>query len=482
MANHVVIPTGSNLLFGDVASAASSGHIRGPVTLSCSVYTATGDGTVFACSDAGVGRFQLAIGDMFHTSACTLRGGTVGLDGTYEVSLAVHGITNTLLTVDGHAWMTPCYFSAYVANPSLSQANGNYGAVAAPTLLIKAADNTNASGTGGSVVVQAGDGATDGTVELRDGSGTTRIKVCSDGDVVIGASANAGTEKLRVTGGAFLVDGTTGGVPVSGAGTRMFFAPAKGAFRAGMANGNEWDDANVGIYSVGLGPGVTASGSYAIAMGNSASASGSSSLCIGWGSAATATYSLAFGPGAVAYAYGSCAVGTGSGAHVRGSVAVSALNLAGSGQGISQGVIALVGRRTTGAAPVVLTADGGAPGSTNSLVLQDNRAWTGTVRVAARCYYSMTGSCVGDTAHWIIGFGVERRDGAGTITLLGTVRMDGGSENVPAWASGAGWSCRLEVYVDESLGALTITFTPAYSDEVGQRWDVHAVVEVSEVY
>lgn len=47
---------------------------------------------------------------------------------------------------------------------------------------------------------------------------------------------------------------------LSGAGTRMIWYPRKAAFRAGSINGTQWDDANVGSYSVAFGQNNKASG------------------------------------------------------------------------------------------------------------------------------------------------------------------------------------------------------------------------------
>ncbi|RZK97733.1 MAG: hypothetical protein EOO89_32880, partial [Pedobacter sp.] len=75
----------------------------------------------------------------------------------------------------------------------------------------------------------------------------------------------------------FLVTGSTNGFntyPDLGAGSRMMFYPGKGAFRAGMVTGTGWNNASVGLYSVGMGLNTTASGGYSTALGSSTIASG----------------------------------------------------------------------------------------------------------------------------------------------------------------------------------------------------------------
>ena len=105
-----------------------------------------------------------------------------------------------------------------------------------------------------------------------------------------------GNEALRVeTGGALLATGTASGVtPVTGAGVRMMWIPAKGAFRAGTASGAEWDDANIGNSSIALGSGVTANGASAIAIG-SGEANGQTSGMFGSANHSYETNTYTFG-------------------------------------------------------------------------------------------------------------------------------------------------------------------------------------------
>jgi Chaperone of endosialidase/Head domain of trimeric autotransporter adhesin len=81
----------------------------------------------------------------------------------------------------------------------------------------------------------------------------------------------------------------------TGTGTRMVWNPRKRAFRAGIASGTQWTDANVGEGSVAFGQNTTASGSLSMAFGNSNVASGVSSTAFGNGSNATGSVSTAFG-------------------------------------------------------------------------------------------------------------------------------------------------------------------------------------------
>lgn len=100
-------------------------------------------------------------------------------------------------------------------------------------------------------------------------------------------------------GGALVGVGntSTGVVPVSGFGTRLMWAPAKNAFRAGNVNGVQWDDANVGIGSAAFGANNTASGNNTFAAGNGNTVSGQNSLVVGNNNTVTATHALVSGNG-----------------------------------------------------------------------------------------------------------------------------------------------------------------------------------------
>ena len=102
------------------------------------------------------------------------------------------------------------------------------------------------------------DGTATSPFQMELSAPTNSIYVKSDGKVGIGTNAPAG--QLEVWGGSVLFNSTTGGTPASGAGTRLMWIPAKGAFRAGVVAGAQWDDANIGTNStVGGGLNNTAS-------------------------------------------------------------------------------------------------------------------------------------------------------------------------------------------------------------------------------
>ena len=73
----------------------------------------------------------------------------------------------------------------------------------------------------------------------------------------------------------------TGTIPAEGAGTRMMWYPAKGAFRAGEVN-TQWDDGNIGDYSVAFGEDTQASGTSSTATGFSTTAAAKFSVAMGF--------------------------------------------------------------------------------------------------------------------------------------------------------------------------------------------------------
>jgi hypothetical protein len=106
--------------------------------------------------------------------------------------------------------------------------------------------------------------------------------------------------RLNVDGGALFrgnYDGGTssGGIAEEGAGTRMLWYPQKGAFRAGYINGTQWDDANIGYFTIAAGQNVRASGDGSTAFGVRSTAAGSSTFAVGEDNSATGAASVAMG-------------------------------------------------------------------------------------------------------------------------------------------------------------------------------------------
>jgi uncharacterized coiled-coil protein SlyX len=96
----------------------------------------------------------------------------------------------------------------------------------------------------------------------------------------------------------------TGPVPMTGAGMRMMWYPARGAFRAGNATSTEWDSLNLDDYTFAFGNQVTASGYGSFAMGDQVTVS--STVGVGFGSANRVFGTAGFSVGASNVSGGFC--------------------------------------------------------------------------------------------------------------------------------------------------------------------------------
>lgn len=111
--------------------------------------------------------------------------------------------------------------------------------------------------------------------------------------------------------GGFAVVGVfeTGDIPAEGAGTRLMWYPGKSAFRVGNVNNVQWNDQNIGNYSVAMGRDVRAGGTASLATGFLNSAQGTYSTAMGFSSTASGDRSFALGSFATAQAFNSVVIG-----------------------------------------------------------------------------------------------------------------------------------------------------------------------------
>ncbi len=177
-------------------------------------------------------------------------------------------------------------------------------------------------------------------------NGTTGDVYLSDGsflDLFVGIGTNTPEFRLTLDKGAgtpdggILAIGTFGSgadLDTAGAGTRLIWYPKKAAFRAGYVDGAQWDDANIGHMSVGLGYNASASSGVSVgynttssndaeAIGYNVTASSSLGVAIGYGvSATTGDYSIAIGYNSTATGERAVAIGGGVSATGYSSVAM----------------------------------------------------------------------------------------------------------------------------------------------------------------
>lgn len=110
-------------------------------------------------------------------------------------------------------------------------------------------------------------------------------------------TADAGAVEIQGTDG-IIVSGTYGSgaaIGSPGAGTRMGYNPRTASFRAGRVVGTNWDAANTGAYSIGLGYNTLAKGNYSFSTGSYSEALGNMAIAMGDSALARNQYSIAIG-------------------------------------------------------------------------------------------------------------------------------------------------------------------------------------------
>jgi hypothetical protein len=149
----------------------------------------------------------------------------------------------------------------------------------------------------------------DAAITLATLTGTWHDSVGASGGFVFTPGAPAGGAprpiptatvpaaiRLQADGGVLATGSPdVGAIPASGSGLRMMWFPGRAAFRAGRAEQDRWDDANVGAYSVAFGNGTIASGKASAAFGTSARATGDFSTAFGSSTHASGVVSTAMG-------------------------------------------------------------------------------------------------------------------------------------------------------------------------------------------
>ena len=151
------------------------------------------------------------------------------------------------------------------------------------------------------------------SLDAADGDPVDAVLVDNDGDVGIGTTSPSARLDVR---GTMQVgtDGAGHDVNLYGAdsGSRLFWDASKYAFRAGRAQGSQWDDANVGLYSTAMGRNTMASDLHSTAMGSGTTASGQFSTSMGQGTTASGHWSTAMGDDTEAGGANSTAMGSGT--------------------------------------------------------------------------------------------------------------------------------------------------------------------------
>ena len=258
-------------------------------------------------------------------------GSSVSAGGSGSIALGSNGSTNSFVGCFMFGDNSGANTSTDAANQFMARASGGFkffdDATAFPTVTISGGGNISAEGninagdifanhiSSSSVIIgNAVDFATinnvsgsDGTYELPNFPATGTLALRSDISAALPNGTTNGnmlewsgtawhaSPTMTNANGAFLISGTSGTTPTTGSGTRMMWVPSKAAFRAGQVIGTEWNDANIGQYSVAFGLEPIASGSVSMALGDEATASGDVSLAVGDIVTASGDHSYALG-------------------------------------------------------------------------------------------------------------------------------------------------------------------------------------------
>lgn len=89
------------------------------------------------------------------------------------------------------------------------------------------------------------------------------------------------------------IDGIS--LPVSGAGTRLLWIPAKSAFRVGTVELSQWNADNIGTWSFATGRNTNANGTNSTSLGYATTASGNTSTSMGSSTTASGGFSTSMG-------------------------------------------------------------------------------------------------------------------------------------------------------------------------------------------
>ena len=173
--------------------------------------------------------------------------------------------------------------------------------------------NTNATTVGGNGVGFYFFNGTQWIPITQTITGNTLDQSYDQGGAGVGRTITADNGAVLVQGNdGFQNTGTFGSGSVlglTGSGTRLFFYPRKAAFRAGFAFGTNWNDVNIGNYSVAMGNSTMATNDYDVAIGIGSNATGSYSTALGWANTASGAYSFSLGQNATASGWSSTALG-----------------------------------------------------------------------------------------------------------------------------------------------------------------------------
>ncbi len=276
-ASNIINGGGAGFAFGlsNTVSGASSAAAIGTGNTSAG---GTGSTAIGANNSAG-GTSAIALGARISVSGNNSVG--IGLDTNSRTlsqnnTLAIMGgnvgigslVPSSLLTVGGTLAVTgtSTFATTTMASSSITQAN-----------------ISNLVVTGTCTGCSAGGGASLSASQTFTGSNI--FSATSSFSAGLGVGTSTPVAKFTIKDGAILAIGTlgeAGATPYEGPGVRLMWVPNKAAFRAGSVNNTQWDDTNIGNYSVAFGLNNKASGNTSAVFGTGNTASGGDSFAAGF--------------------------------------------------------------------------------------------------------------------------------------------------------------------------------------------------------
>ncbi|MES2703284.1 MAG: tail fiber domain-containing protein [Bacteroidota bacterium] len=220
--------------------------------------------------------------------------------------------------------------------------------------------------------------------------------------------------------------------PVSGTGSRMMWYAARSAFRAGYAQGAEWDKDSVGLVSIAMGDGAKATGFSAIALGKTTSASGGTSVAMGNATKASGVSSTAMGANTIASGDRSTAMGWGTTASGNTATATGYKTTASGNRSFAIGDSTLAGGTGSFAAGSQTVADGqyatAMGGATNASGAYGTAL--GAVTSASGNYSSALGAATTASGDYSTALGSVTTAGGNAATAMGYLTTASGDRSI----------------------------------------------------
>ena len=228
------------------------------------------------------------------------------------------------------------------------------------------------------------------TIKLPTADSTSRYIVTDNNNKVL--------SQLYGNGEFYMLGTCNSGtsLPALGSGPRFMWDPYHAAFRAGYANGTQWDGGNIGYYSAATGYNTKASGTTATAMGYSTTASGFASTAMGISTIASGDYSTAMGDYDTASGQYSTAMGYSSIASGNTSIAMGNHTIANNNFTTSMGFYATASGLVSTAMGIHTTASGYASTASGFYTTASGNYSTamGTTTSASGSSSTAIGNCV----------------------------------------------------------------------------------------